>query len=324
MGEPEKEKLQKVVDIYSKRKKQERGEVPDVYQYQLIPKELRTQVVHIWRSVFGPVRIRHGYDGTTLTSAGERFDEVRDMLCREWGVFELTTTSDDSGYDEIKGYLFSSDHVDRLLDIIELTFLVIDRVVRVDRRFYGGRGAQSPDDAIAELNYRFREHGVGYQYESGQIIRIDSKFMHAEVVKPVLQLLFEKEFAGANQEFLSAHEHYRHQKFKECLADCLKAFESAMKSICTKRNWAFASTDTAKSLLDIMFKKGVIPEFMQSHFGGLRSTLEAGVPTVRNKLGGHGQGVTEVKVPDFIASYALHLTATSILLLVNAERALTS
>ena len=27
-----------------------------------------------------------------------------------------------------------------------------------------------PDKAINELNNRFREHGVGYQYESGQII----------------------------------------------------------------------------------------------------------------------------------------------------------
>ena len=33
----------------------------------------------------------------------------------------------------------------------------------------------SEDDAIKELNYRFKEHGVGYQYESGKIIRIDSR-----------------------------------------------------------------------------------------------------------------------------------------------------
>ena len=29
----------------------------------------------------------------------------------------------------------------------------------------------SPDEAIKELNYQFRDHGVGYQYESGQIIK---------------------------------------------------------------------------------------------------------------------------------------------------------
>ena len=58
---------------------------------------------------------------------------------------------------------------------------------------------------------------------------------------------------------------------------------------------------------------------MQSHFTGLRSTLESGVPTVRNKLSGHGQGAEEINVPDYIAAYALHLTASNILLLAKAD-----
>ena len=93
-----------------------------------------------------------------------------------------------------------------------------------------------------------------------------------------------------------------------------------MKSICTKRGWPHQPTDTAKPLLDVMFKQGLIPSFMQSHFTGLRATLEAGVPTVRNKLGGHGQGTAQVEVPEFLAAYALHLTATNILLLVQADK----
>jgi hypothetical protein len=121
---------------------------------------------------------------------------------------------------------------------------------------------------------------------------------------------------------LSAHEHYRHGNTKECLTDCLKAFESTMKAICAKRNWAHAPNATAKALLDTIFANNLIPSFMQSHFTGVRATLEAGVPTVRNKLGGHGQGVTPVNVPDSLAAYALHLTATNILLLVQAENEL--
>ena len=42
-----------VVDIYSKRQKRLRGEVPDVYQYETIPIELRVQVVHILNDAFG-------------------------------------------------------------------------------------------------------------------------------------------------------------------------------------------------------------------------------------------------------------------------------
>ena len=45
------------------------------------------------------------------------------------------------------------------------------------------------DDAVVELNTRFREHGIGYQFESNKIVRVDSQFLHQEAVKPALQLL---------------------------------------------------------------------------------------------------------------------------------------
>ena len=38
-----------VFEIFSKRQKRERGEVPDVYQYEIIPQPLRVQIVHILR-----------------------------------------------------------------------------------------------------------------------------------------------------------------------------------------------------------------------------------------------------------------------------------
>jgi hypothetical protein len=37
-------------------------------------------------------------------------------------------------------------------------------------------------------------------------------------------------------------------------------------------------------MLDICFKNELIPSFLQSHYSALQSTLESGVPTVRNKL----------------------------------------
>ena len=82
------------------------------------------------------------------------------------------------------------------------------------------------DSAVFELNARFREHRVGYQYESGDIIRVDSQLIHAEVVKPALALLAAPEYAGANAEFLKAFEHYRKGDTKGCLNECPKAFES--------------------------------------------------------------------------------------------------
>ena len=100
-------------------------------------------------------------------------------------------------------------------------------------------------------------------------------------------------YAGAQKEFLTAHEHYRHGRAKEALNESLKALESVMKSICAKRKWAHDANATAGPLLNVLFEKGLIPSFWSTHFSGLRSTLEAGVPTARNKRGGHGQGAPQ-------------------------------
>jgi hypothetical protein len=99
----------------------------------------------------------------------------------------------------------------------------------------------------------------------------------------------------------------------------LKALESTIKAICDKRKWPYDPKDTAKKLIGVVFTQGLVPQFMQSHFAGLRSTLEAGVPAVRNKLGGHGQGMVPTSVPEFIVSYALHLTAAAIVFLAKAD-----
>jgi hypothetical protein len=180
----------------------------------------------------------------------------------------------------------------------------------------------TPDEAFADLNHRFLQHGIGYQYVSGKIVRYDSQYLHAQVVKPALDLLQDKRYQGANDEFLKAHEHYRKGEIKDCLADSLKALESTLKTICHKRRWTFQPKDTAKSLLDICFKNGLIPAFLQSHYSALQSTLESGVPAVRNKLGGHGQGPQVVDVPAHYAAYALHMTGSAIQFLIESEKAL--
>ena len=151
------------------------------------------------------------------------------------------------------------------------------------------------------------------------MIQVDSHFIHSEVVRPALNMLSDSMYEGANAEFLSAHNHYRAKRYKECLNDCLKAFESCLKAICGKRGWNYCEKDTVKPLIDIVFKNRLIPDFMQSHFKGLRSTLEAGVPTLRNRQSGHGQGSKEVCVAEYLAAYALHLTASNLLLLAKAD-----
>jgi hypothetical protein len=91
-----------------------------------------------------------------------------------------------------------------------------------------------------------------------------------------------------------------------------------MKTICDLKGWPYNAGDTAKALIDTCMAKGLFPTFMQSHVGNLRAVLESGVPTVRNKLGGHGQGALVTTVSESTARFALHLTAANILFFAEA------
>ena len=308
-------------NIFSKRQKAVRGDAPDVFTYDTIPRELKVQVIHIWRDTIGNQQSYDTYGDVKMTY---RF--IVETLCREYGLFELPGRRDNPYENyrlELENFLLQETDHERALDAIELAFEHVDTTIR--RPDYTGRSGpncnQIADDAINELNSRFREHGIGYEF-NGEIIRVDSQMLHAEAVKHALTLLRESAYKGAEAEFLTAHEHYRHGRQKEALTESLKAMESVMKSICAKRDWTVDPHAPARTLLQTLFDNGLIQKFWTSHFSALQSTLEAGVPTARNKLGGHGQG-SEVKVvPDYLVGYVLHLTASAILFLVNAEKEL--
>jgi hypothetical protein len=208
--------------------------------------------------------------------------------------------------------------------MIDLSFQRIDQATRHRNEDYCWEGCgatQTADDAIQELNQRFQEHGIGYQFCGGELRRIDSQYLHVEAVKPAVSLLHDEGFRGASEEFSSAHEHHRKGRQKEAIVEALKAFESTMKTICDARKWECSPNANAKQLIETMFQNGLIPSELVSHFTALRSVLESGLPTVRNKTSGHGQGSIPIHVPDYLAAYALHLTASNIVLLIEAHKA---
>ena len=221
--------------------------------------------------------------------------------------------------DELRDFFLFENDVEKALDAVELSFLIIDKVTRIYEYLLNIDASKKADAAINELNSRFKEHGVGYQYTRPQIIRIDSELIHSEVVKPALRLLCQEHFAGAQEEFLKAHEHYRNGNPKEALTDCLKAFESVMKAICDKRGWHYEESATSKSLIQICLDNKLIPIFWENQLKSLRSLLESSVPTGRNKLSGHGQGTHQVSVPNHLAAYMLHMTASAIVFLAESE-----
>ena len=330
-------------DIYSKRQKRERGEAPDIYEYRNLPDSLRTNIVIIWREILGDHdSYQHVYE------VKKRYERLVGILRREYGCFELPGR--DRGdpvirtyIRELEAFFLKERDVDKALDVVDLVFSEMssyfeisqeakqlkrlrvnysDRKDIISNSFLIERLNESDDNPICELNFRFREHGVGYQFEVGKIIRIDSEYIHTEVVKPALGLLNSPLYDGARNEFLDAHEHYRNGDYKEALNECLKAFESVMKSICDKNGWEYTDSAGAAELIDICIDNGLIPRFWESQYNSLRCLLRDSVPTGRNRLSGHGQGRIPTEVPEYVVSYMIHMTASAIVFLASADESL--
>ena len=217
-------------------------------------------------------------------------------------------------------YFLQLKDVEKALDVVQVVFATMG-VYRQDLLIRSQHaGTYSASNAIENLNFRFKEHGVGYQFDHPHIFRVDSEFIHSEIVKPALGLLNEKHLSGAREEFLKSHELYRRGESKDAISNCLKSFESTMKAICKKRQWECGSKPIAKTLIQTCLNNGLIPQFWQQQYSSLEKILKSGVPPPRNDLSGHGQGGSVVAVPDYLVAYVMHMTASAIVFLAEADK----
>ena len=308
-----------IVDLFHKRQKRLRGEYPDVYQYDELPDKLKVQIVHMWDETIGrDPSIYNTYLDSIQKNSRIVLEQVYKILTKELGVFKLTSNeqSDSTYFEKISNYFLNETETEKSLDVVEVMMQAIILFHRSSRNKF------KLVEVMDELNQRFREHGIGYQYENGQIIRMDSEFIHAEAVKPALHLLSDPTYKGAQQEFLKAHEHYRHERYSEALIDCLKAYESTLKIILDKNKWEYSPNATADELTGRLMQSGLVPEFWQQYFKSLKNTLTSGVPTARNKLAGHGAANEVREIPEYLVSYILHMTASTIVFLIKADESL--
>ena len=204
-------------EIYSKRQQRMQGEIPDTYQYETIPYELRVQIFYIWGKMWG-TPYKNNLDELQVSRlAYDAYTSIETTLCEEYGMLDLDGGDVPNGdgygfYWVVRNFLLETEDTNKVIDIIEVSFRYIDQVIR-DISHDG----IPPDEAINLLNRRFRQHSVGYQYESGQIVKVDSQYIHSEVIKPALMFLSDPIYEGANEEFLKAHEHYREENYKDCI-----------------------------------------------------------------------------------------------------------
>ena len=254
---------------------------PEVYIYDEFPEAFRNQVFYIMADVLDQ------YEGY----GGGLWGYMHDTFSREKGLKKLGRHDQGLERYNVETYTNVSSQED-FLDLVDYMFHLFDvgcRDIHPQYNYDLDTNALV-DKAVEELNYRFKQHNLGYEFVNGEIIRIDNKMIHQEIVKPALRLLYEEGFDGAEDEFRKALEYRRKGDNKNAILVAGKSFESTMKTICDKKNYTY---DKAKD------------------------TAETGLPVVRNKTSGHGQGSTIEQISDEFAEYALNLAATNIVLLVG-------
>lgn len=244
-----------ISETYSNSKK----ELPDVFIYDAIEIKLKNQIYHIWNDFFDQ-KVFDNYEEKAK-------EEIFKQLCKTEGKKKLY--HDIYGYrndyeKQVEKYFEEISDVEKILDVIQITFYYVELVEKLvlNNNPYTSIN-YSAKEAIEDLNYRFKENGVGYEYSNGKIIRIDNKLLHQETIKFTLLLLTEKKYKNANDEFIKAHEHFKHRRNQECLNECLKSFESTMKIICDENKWLYNQNDTAKPLINILITNNFYQAIMK-------------------------------------------------------------
>lgn len=300
-----------IFELYSKRNTPSN----DIYLYDNLPQKLRIQIQYI---------ISDFIEKNGLIESSEGFWKfIYEVLTREHGKSSLyfsfgIYTGRGSYSSQVLNYLCEEKDINKILDIIEISFWCISKYeIFLKGVMYNDFRNYTIDEAINDLNYRFRENGIGYKFENGIIIKFDNELLHTAITKQVLTYLTNPDYKSINDEFLKAHEHFRHGNQKESINECLKAFESTMKIICHKKGWTYNQNDTSKKLIQILFDNNYIPIYFQNQLASLRATLESGIPTIRNKTSGHGKGIIDIQVNDELSSYTLNLTGSTIKFLLD-------
>jgi hypothetical protein len=157
---------------------------------------------------------------------------------------------------------------------------------------------------------------MGYQFIDSRMVRSNSAFMHSEVVEPTIALLQRKGFERPEEEFMEAHEHYHRGEIHEAIVDAGKALESVLK-IALKRNGVTLAGNENASVLIPKFTDMIVPAHLRTQLQALVKIMEI-VPSLRNRPGvAHGAGSRDAETLDSIASYALNVTTSTILLVVD-------
>ena len=267
-----------------------------------IPNSTRTKIFFLI--------IEYGYHIGHFGLSIDHVSDLRDLryqICKHKGIPNINNES--SNEKSINKWLFECSVIDFLR--------TIEIFIYIKKKYETSEDIQIRENAINEINDIFRIDRIGYEIVNGKIIKYDSEYLNDDVIKQTISLLDSSDFKGPLEEFEKALNHFLKKEYKDTIQEANNSFESTMKSILTKLDIKFdPQRDNASKLLQILYDNDVIYTHTQEFTDNLKKILQ-GLPTIRNKQSGHGQGLNPIEVYKSYAGLSLHLAGSFIVFLIN-------
>ena len=183
----------------------------DVYEYNKFPEEFINQSFYIIMDFIDL------YKGNYPISSEKIWKEIYDIFVRQIGVISLEGyNSYDSHAPRVERY-YRTHNGNDLLNLIDLIFVYFDCILRKNHPHSYYNISEILDNSISELNYRFKQYGLGYEFTNGELIKKTNEIIHSEIIQPALKLLHDEKFKGAEDEFLLAFSNYKDGKNKDAI-----------------------------------------------------------------------------------------------------------
>lgn len=278
-------------DVYSIRNIKE----IDIFEYENPSDKFKQQIFYLMKDSLVINEFVNLYKSITLHSGIKR--NIKETYLENPSIYQDYFIS---GFEKL---IEKQYDIEFYLDLVEL-FLNI----------YSG----NKNNIVQSINQIFYIDSLGYQVDEikNQIIRIDSLHTYQEIIQPTLLLLNDDKFKNADNEYRKAFEELKNGNYESVLVEANKAFESTMKIICDLKGYELPNKHTATALIAHLRKNNFITNFQDEKFNGLSKTLES-ISIIRNNQAGHGQGSAVRNLSVIYAEYALRVTASNILLLIE-------
>ena len=284
-------------DLYLHRLKKDEE---DFFIYDEIPNNVRTQIFHLLVRYNTAPSEPAKFLCKTLSN---QFGLLISKNCKSHAIGGYTY-SEAQAKTDLHYFLIHCD-IEILLTIIELNLKKIKEyfsIQKIYQTYY--------EKFVKDLNDIFRINRVGYEIKNEIVIRIDSKYLHREVVKKSLNSLLEEGFEAPLKDFEKALEKYSKGDYDGTITSANSAFEGTMKSILGVK------TGDATNLITKLISNGLIPPYFENMGIQIKNIFQA-LPSMRNiDSDAHGEKDHKETQRSY-SEFALHLSGSYIVFLIE-------